>query len=295
MSTTANSDSTLVAQYIKDGITIGGITGTLEILDTSDANATPEDLILGKTAYVNGKKITGTMNYNINISKTVSHVGYYADIDDDGTVDGIIYADLAIGGSGTWYDSNYVINKIDNIKDYYISQTAYEGDFGTKPVISQIKNGNENKNERFYIMALSDIDNYSHSWYNNAYGNIDYSSLITSETFGEGKRNTELVMQKWDKGENGGFGAQDPNDIWGLIKEQVDNGWFVPSLEEWAAFADQLKLVYPNYQDYGLNIYYWSSSQYSTTSYAWIANFQHWKMENFDVRNVYYVRLSKKF
>ncbi|MDO4975425.1 MAG: hypothetical protein Q4E61_03840, partial [Alphaproteobacteria bacterium] len=27
-------------------------------------------------------------------------VGYYADVDDDGTVDGVIYADLAVGGSG---------------------------------------------------------------------------------------------------------------------------------------------------------------------------------------------------
>lgn len=58
--TTANASSNLVASYIKSGITIGGITGTLETLDTSDATATPEDIALGKTAYVNGKKITGT-------------------------------------------------------------------------------------------------------------------------------------------------------------------------------------------------------------------------------------------
>ena len=51
---TANANSNLVAQYIKSGITIGGITGTLEILDTSDADATAEDIKLGKTAYVNG-------------------------------------------------------------------------------------------------------------------------------------------------------------------------------------------------------------------------------------------------
>ena len=57
---TANAGSTLVANYIKKGITIGGITGTLESLDTSDATATPEDIAWGKTAYVKGKKITGT-------------------------------------------------------------------------------------------------------------------------------------------------------------------------------------------------------------------------------------------
>ena len=60
---TANKDSNngnLLPEYIKAGITLGGITGTLEDLDTSDATATPEDILYGKTAYVDGKKITGT-------------------------------------------------------------------------------------------------------------------------------------------------------------------------------------------------------------------------------------------
>ena len=58
--TTANAGSSLVASYIKKEITIGGITGTLETLDTSDATATPEDILWGETAYVDGEKITGT-------------------------------------------------------------------------------------------------------------------------------------------------------------------------------------------------------------------------------------------
>ena len=58
--TTANANSNLVASYIKEGITIGGITGNLKILDTSDADAIPEDISWGKTGYVNGVKITGT-------------------------------------------------------------------------------------------------------------------------------------------------------------------------------------------------------------------------------------------
>ena len=57
---TGNENSSLIANNIKKGITIGGITGTLEDLDTSDATATPEDIALGKTAYVKGVKITGT-------------------------------------------------------------------------------------------------------------------------------------------------------------------------------------------------------------------------------------------
>lgn len=56
-----NSNSELLAEYIKKGITIGGVTGTLESLDTSDATATASDILNGETAYVKGNKITGTL------------------------------------------------------------------------------------------------------------------------------------------------------------------------------------------------------------------------------------------
>ena len=105
--TTANAGSSLVASYIKKGITIGGITGTLETLDTSDATATPEDIALGKTAYVDGVKITGTRAepiFNDDIGISATNV-YYADLDSSGeiTVDGVIFADLAgEEESGEW-------------------------------------------------------------------------------------------------------------------------------------------------------------------------------------------------
>ena len=52
--------SDLIANYIKEGVKIGGIEGKLKVLDTSDATATPADINKGKTAYVNGVKIVGT-------------------------------------------------------------------------------------------------------------------------------------------------------------------------------------------------------------------------------------------
>ena len=58
--TTANAGSSLISNYILNGITIGGITGKMDVLDTSDATATPEDILWGETAYVDGEKITGT-------------------------------------------------------------------------------------------------------------------------------------------------------------------------------------------------------------------------------------------
>lgn len=61
---------------IKKGITIAGVTGILEDLDTSDATATPEDILAGKTAYVNGVKITGTAvrKFDIQTSYTESTI-----------------------------------------------------------------------------------------------------------------------------------------------------------------------------------------------------------------------------
>ena len=63
-----NTNSNLLASYIKKGVKIGGIIGTMEVLDTSDANARPEDILEGKTAYVNGVKITGTWKEPVEFS-----------------------------------------------------------------------------------------------------------------------------------------------------------------------------------------------------------------------------------
>ena len=159
--TTANANSNLVAGYIKEGITIGGITGTLESLNTFDATARPEDITKGKTAYVKGEKITGTYiepisNDDLQIS--ADNV-YYADINDDGTVDGVIFADLAVGGSGE-YGTNgygtYTIPKADNLKSYYIKSENYTDDSFKKSgkIIAPMKG--TSGNDRFYVMALED-------------------------------------------------------------------------------------------------------------------------------------------
>ena len=69
-STTEGASSTLIAKYIKKGVKVGGIEGTLEVLDTSDANAVAEDILWGKTAYVKGEKVTGTFVDTVALGKT---------------------------------------------------------------------------------------------------------------------------------------------------------------------------------------------------------------------------------
>ena len=287
------SNGNLLPEYIKAGITLGGVTGTLEDLDTSDATATPEDILWPKTAYVNGLKITGTKGQPI--SKTESFVGYYADIEGDGTVDGVIYADLAVGntGDGQWINSNgyYTIPTKTNLKDYYIIQEEYIDDFGTKPVLAPVK-GNSEKEDRFYVMSLDDFDTSAHYWYKNAYMS-DYSTA-TSGDFGKGKENTDAMIKKWNLADNGGYGAQDAKDMWGLIQEKVKDGWFVPSRGEWSAFAEELKVTKENSGYLNIGDWYWSSSQIGTF-YAYGATFNRGAISQSRVDSVSSVRLSTTF
>ena len=93
---------------------------------------------------------------------TTNYTGYYADVDDDGTVDGVIFIDLAQGASGQWHDSdeNYSYSAVTSgLRSYKIS--SYLGKFGTKSVIAP--NGTSGS-ARFYVMALSDFDTSTHTW-----------------------------------------------------------------------------------------------------------------------------------
>ena len=59
---TLNKDVDLIPDNIKTGVTIFGVQGG--VADTADATATANDLVEGTTAYVNNKKVTGTIPDN---------------------------------------------------------------------------------------------------------------------------------------------------------------------------------------------------------------------------------------
>lgn len=88
-----------------------------------------------------------------------SGVGYYADVDGNGIVDGIIFIDLKKGASRSWRDIwfkvSYNISKVSGTKSYKVSQQNYNGPFGKKDVL--VANGSGNK--RFHVMALNDYNN----------------------------------------------------------------------------------------------------------------------------------------
>lgn len=66
----ASVDSNIKANNIKKGISILGVNGTLDALDTSDATANKSTILYGATAYVNGVKVTGTMPNNGRLTYT---------------------------------------------------------------------------------------------------------------------------------------------------------------------------------------------------------------------------------
>ena len=160
---------------------ISGNTGTLSVSSSNTNVATVS--LNGTTVIITPKKTEGTTtitvksaatsNYNektVTYTATVklqtftldSGIGYYADIDDNGSVDGIIFGDRKKGASGSWgnRDGNYSISTKTGLKEYYISQTNYKGAFGTKNVLSAKSSGNA----RFYVMALSDASSSGWAW-----------------------------------------------------------------------------------------------------------------------------------
>ena len=211
--------------------------------------------------------------------ETENYKGYYADVDGDGIVDGVIYADLAHSESGNW-GGNYHIGMGSYTRSGYYSYSAQTGlkeyevskensevtTFGTNKVI-KLKSGTTG-NSRFYVMSLSDFsqgilkDEYrdrGYFWYYKAYKKMKSSD--TSNAFGSGYINTKKIIEIWDKngiGEGSYSGAtQHDYDIWKHMQGEYEKGWYIPSIGEWVAFAKYLNSIKNN----SMNKSYWSSTQ----------------------------------
>ena len=240
------------------------------------------------------------------ISKTDSYVGCYANLDSDPEPEGIIYADLAIKTSGEWGTSDtnkaygaFSYGPVTGTKDYYISEEDYAGTFGIdeedkKRDIITVAPGSTGE-DRFYVMALKDFKTVDYKifyWYNSANTNkiSDYSTK-TSTDFGTGKANTEAMIAAWNIPS---YGAQNAKDMWGVVQEKVNEGWFVPSRGEWGAFGNSFGITSSNFSSYGLSAYCWSSSL-GYFNYAWRANFVTGEMYNTTLSDSNYVRLGATF
>lgn len=58
----AAEQAKLISGNIKAGVTVLGVSGSGSVVETKDGTATAGEIIKGKTAYVNGSKITGALS-----------------------------------------------------------------------------------------------------------------------------------------------------------------------------------------------------------------------------------------
>ena len=154
-SNSGSNNGNLLPEYIKKGITLGEVTGTLESLDTSDATATAADIAWGETAYVKGKKITGTRLRQV-----------------DGV--SIPYGFYYVGGRK---NTGIVISDSSNDEDKYASYSDQAN------IPADGLEGNQ-----FVWVPVENIDNFKRyiGYWNNTYSGEDLDWNLLSEPAVEG-------------------------------------------------------------------------------------------------------------
>ena len=110
------------------------------------------------------------------------------------------------------------------------------------------------------------------------------------------------MISKWNSNKyglkNAGNSTYNP-DMWGIsaVNSRTWNGssgWYIPSRDEWAAFAGQLNITTSNYRSKGLSTWYWSSSQISRDSASY-AYFDYDYFHGYGVNGYSYVRLGTTY
>ena len=156
---TASGTGSISAWSSNTGVATVSVSGnTVTVKSVGAGSATITVKSASNTNY-NEKTVAYAVTVKIPTFTGSSGVGYYADVDGNGTVDGIIFEDFKVGGSGTWEnaDGKYTIPTVSETKNYYISKKSYTDKFGTKDVLTPIGTGNN----RFYVMTLTDkMSNY---------------------------------------------------------------------------------------------------------------------------------------
>ena len=163
---TASGTGSISAWSSNTGVATVTVSGNTIIVKSVGAGSATITVKSAASTNYNEKTATYTVTVKNSTFTEGSGVGYYADTDGDGTPDGIIFEDFKVGGSGKWGKTEYTIPTATGLKEYYVSKTNYNGQFGTKDVLSARGSGNA----RFKVMALSDYNNSATYAFYNAKG-----------------------------------------------------------------------------------------------------------------------------
>ena len=180
------------------------------------------------------------------LSNEENYVGYYADVDNDGKIDGVICFDYGYypGYSLTVNSDKITVEPkmTTNLASYKLKTVE-----GQDNVVVRKESGED----RFYVMALADVPG---KWYWYKKGR---ATAGLRKNFGMGETNTQAMKEIWDNEE---WGVQYEKDIW---SNTFDN-WFVPSTDELKVSFYLLQTVAPaiftSIVYWDQNTLYWTSS-----------------------------------
>ena len=216
---------------------------------------------------------------------------------------GTIFFDYAVGYK---YGSLSVAPITTNLHSYHV-------DKDTNVVVCDDAS-DTSKQYRFYVVSDYDIGDYKHGtnlmWSNGTSGTL-YTNINTSTAFGTGLSNTEKCVTKATTDGLIEWNTNAYNCIWHyIVKGDYDSRepkWFVPSKDELNVLCNMQWQDSSRWRGYNnevlpkLNInfysYYWSSSEYSSSSLAWCSDFFYGYMGYNGKGSSYYdhVRLVKTF
>ncbi|WP_423738406.1 hypothetical protein ACUH7Y_17430 [Clostridium beijerinckii] len=139
----------LAAEAIKAGTTVGGIVGTF----TSDATAAASDISSGKTAYVNGNKVTGT-GRGYSPGNTVL----------SGKID-LKFVKKWTGPDHAYYESGNRLCSNGNCIYAFYSQSSQSDDFFAKYDTNGNRLWTQNIRPSYFNMCVDEYDNLYYSNY----------------------------------------------------------------------------------------------------------------------------------
>lgn len=176
-------DKDLIAENIKEGITLFNVEGSYKGLDTTDATATADKILQDETAYVNGEKVTGTMNnYGIkDITPTTkdqvienSYVEKVTIIGDANLLQENIKSGVTLFGVEGTFDNNLdTSDATATSEDIVYGKTAYIAD-------GSLATGSLNKLSGNYGTKFKDVSHNANQSYISLYPVKGYSDGSTS-------------------------------------------------------------------------------------------------------------------
>lgn len=161
---TIKGDANLVAENIAKDVTIFGITGTHQDgssggTDTSDATATSADILSGKTAYVNGVKITG--GYSI-VTATANATTSSDSTSIDFTVSGkpLAWSVIQTANTRDWGNTRFICAcNSDGNSTSMTTESRYGRQYAYANYISSTYTGDLDNNENTLTVSTSNSSN----------------------------------------------------------------------------------------------------------------------------------------